>query len=320
MNTLLLIGILAIVVIGVGTTIYLTSLPAVNETGNNTTSTTSSPPETMSTRTPGSTPTTSMAGGGVDIEGAWHGTYTGAHGSGRWSFLIWKTGKNTYAGLLRTDGTYSTEGSSIPLTISLEGNEITIGAVAIGVTFTGTVSGDQMSGTWRLVNGFDSGSWNGVRGANDLTPENETITSTYTESETYTYTDTTTSTSFDDLEETLYPDSPWGDIFRDIKSALVSVKEDAKLITVATLPGHSTYAGAFMLKQEITSPITDLNSIVQILQDMGNYTIMIYPTGEESMYYTLLSIVINGDTYAVKLYIIADNMELVHVEITKITT
>ncbi len=105
--------------------------------------------------------------GEVDITGAWHGTYTSSKGNGEWSWVIKKSGGG-YIGVLTTTKPYN--GENVPVSVKFEGNKITVGWVAVGVVFEGTVSGDRMSGTWRFQNGMDSGTWEGVRGESSITP------------------------------------------------------------------------------------------------------------------------------------------------------
>ncbi len=114
----------------------------------------------------------------LSIEGAWHGRYYGHVGSGEWAWVIWKNPDGSYGGRLNTTGTYP--GKNIPIKINLEGNKIEIGWVmaspmpmgggGIAVTFSGTVKGNTMEGTWMFSNGMDSGKWDGQKGKTDLTP------------------------------------------------------------------------------------------------------------------------------------------------------
>ena len=104
----------------------------------------------------------------IDITGAWHGTYGSAMGKGEWSWIIKKTG-NGYNGILTTTKPYN--GENVPVSVTLDGNKITVGWVAVGVVFEGTVSGDKMSGKWKFQNGKDSGSWEGSRGESSITPK-----------------------------------------------------------------------------------------------------------------------------------------------------
>jgi len=104
----------------------------------------------------------------LDITGAWHGTYESARGTGEWSWVIKKSG-NGYTGILTTTKPYN--GENIPVSVTLKGNKITVGWVAAGVVFEGTVSGDKMSGKWKFQNGMDGGNWEGVRGESSITPK-----------------------------------------------------------------------------------------------------------------------------------------------------
>jgi len=104
----------------------------------------------------------------LDITGAWHGTYKSARGNGEWSWVIKKFG-NEYIGILTTTEPYN--GENVPVSVTLEGNKITVGWVAAGVVFEGTISGDKMSGKWKFQNGMDGGNWQGVRGKCAITPK-----------------------------------------------------------------------------------------------------------------------------------------------------
>ncbi len=299
MNTLLIVGIVVAMIAVAGATIYFTTISQSNEIKTNNTSTTYTSSTSTFPQAPSGSQgtTTSMISGEVDITGAWHGVYNGTFGSGRWSFLIWKTNDNTYHGLLRTDGAYSTNGESIPLTIVVNGDNITLGAVAISVTFTGTVSGDQMSGTWRLNNGYDSGSWTGVRGANDLTPENKTITTSATTSNAT----TTTLNPYDSSIEIKYPPALIGDILRDIKTAFTNTKGGAKLIQGIT--SQDTYVAVFIVKNSINDPLSDLKHIVNEMNKL-NYTTTLQPTMlNTTTVYTILSISINTHYYYITIYV-----------------
>ncbi len=112
---------------------------------------------------------------GKDIEGAWYGKYYGHVGSGEWAWVIWKNPDGTYSGRLNTTGTYP--GENIPIRITLQGNKIKVGWVVpspvgeISVTFSGVVENNKMRGTWMFTGGYDSGTWEGVRGRTELTPK-----------------------------------------------------------------------------------------------------------------------------------------------------
>ncbi|MEB3844663.1 MAG: hypothetical protein LRS48_03150 [Desulfurococcales archaeon] len=115
---------------------------------------------TASTTSPGGTTGTS---GKASLEGVWKGTYHGMRGSGEWTWVI-KRSNTGYTGCLRTSGTYSTGGSWVPLTVTVENGRITLGTVAMGgVTFTGSVNGGSASGSWTMAGGADRGDWQGRR-------------------------------------------------------------------------------------------------------------------------------------------------------------
>jgi hypothetical protein len=51
-----------------------------------------------------------------------------------------------------------------PLTGRLEGSKITFGTVgSLAITYTGSVSGTSMSGTYKVAGGQGSGSWSATK-------------------------------------------------------------------------------------------------------------------------------------------------------------
>lgn len=289
MNTTLVVGLLAVVLIGVGATVYITQLSSPQDTGQQTTT-------NGTTTTPGggiSPTTTTPTAGGVDITGAWHGTYISSQGTGRWALRIWRTGENTYSGLLRTTDPYSTGTSAVPVTIQISGNTITFGSVALGVSFTGTISGDAMSGTWQMVNGMDSGQWSGQRGETDITPEQPTTT-TPGESPTTTPPPDEGEYDFDSINEHSPPQmEPYRTIILDVKDVLIQVQGDAKLQIYTMAAGH--LLGWFAVRNPVTDPNITAVQVMDMLVEKG-YMQMSDP------------IMLNATTYSVNLGYLYDGV------------
>lgn len=85
------------------------------------------------------------------LAGVWSGKYSGAF-SGTFR-LHWKQSGARLSGsiaLSNPGGTYGISGS-------VHGRAITFGAVAVGATYTGSVSGKSMSGTYKSPQG--GGTW-----------------------------------------------------------------------------------------------------------------------------------------------------------------
>ncbi len=306
MNTLIVVGILAVVLIGVGTAVYFTQLSSTQNTAQETPTTTTS--GTTTTIQPGggttSSTTTTTSGEAVDITGAWYGTYTSSQGTGRWAWRIWKTGENTYQGVLRTTDPYSTGTSAVPITIQLNGKQITVGSVALGVTFTGTVNGDAMSGTWQMNNGMDGGQWSGQRGETDITPEQP---STTTPSETTTTTPSTGGEyNYDDISEVAPPSTePYRTITIDLRDTFTQVQGGAKL--VGYYQSGAVGIGHFALKNPVTDANSTATQIVDIL--VGKGYIEPYPPTpvNQTTYLIVLGYVYGGTPYVVQIYVTTED-------------
>jgi hypothetical protein len=93
----------------------------------------------------------SRAARGASLAGTWSGHYSGAV-SGTFK-LHWTQSNSKLSGtikLSRPSGTYGISGS-------VRGKAIKFGAVGVGATYTGKVSGKSMSGTWKSPSG--GGTW-----------------------------------------------------------------------------------------------------------------------------------------------------------------
>ncbi len=120
-----------------------------------TTSTQSSPPATVTTPPPASSPPSS---GGSDsgLSGAWSGTYSGAF-SGTFK-LAWHQNGSKLNGVIHLN-----PGGADTINGTVSGNSIRFGTVGGSqvITYTGTVSGDSMSGSYSIKTstGSAKGSW-----------------------------------------------------------------------------------------------------------------------------------------------------------------
>ena len=87
----------------------------------------------------------------VSLAGTWSGSYTGAF-KGTFTLHWRQTGSKLHGSITLTSprGTYTINGS-------VTGKNIKFGAVGVGATYTGSVSGASMSGSWKSPEG--GGSW-----------------------------------------------------------------------------------------------------------------------------------------------------------------
>lgn len=198
MNTLLIVGVVVALLVGVGAAIIYYNASSINI------GTTSTPSETTTT-TKQSTQTTTTTSGysGADLSGTWEGTFTahawqGPSSTGHWTWIIHRVSSNKYAGVLKTSDVYPT-GGWINIEVTVDGNQITVGTVGnyggmAAVVFSGTVSGDgtQASGTWHFTNNMDNGQWSGRKVSSSTQIPSETTTTTTTTTQSVTGTTTTT--------------------------------------------------------------------------------------------------------------------------------
>jgi hypothetical protein len=86
----------------------------------------------------------------MSLSGGWSGSY---HGTFSGTFTLhWTQTGSVLAGSITLK-----PGGTVPITGKVQGTKITFGAVAVGVTYTGSVSGRSMSGRYKTPSG--SGSW-----------------------------------------------------------------------------------------------------------------------------------------------------------------
>ena len=119
--------------------------------------TTSTPPASPTTASPASSPAASgtpAASGG--LSGKWSGQYSGAF-TGTFTLTWQQSGSNLIGTInLSSDGSPSVHGT-------VQGGAIQFGTVgSAAITYSGSVSGNSMSGTYQVANG-GSGSWSATK-------------------------------------------------------------------------------------------------------------------------------------------------------------
>ncbi|MCD6477660.1 MAG: hypothetical protein J7K87_01530 [Candidatus Aenigmarchaeota archaeon] len=199
--------------------------------------------------------------GSMDVSGAWHGTYTSSQGNGEWSWIIERKG-NEYTGMLTTTGPYA--GANVPISVTINGNKITVGWVAAGVVFEGTISGNKMLGTWKFQNLADKGSWSGEKGETSITPKSTT--------------ESTTETTQVETQENENPYNsanniqPLGEDERHldeiVRPMLLSVFSGVKLTSTASVTsGGSSSALGYIVNRVVTS--SDISSLRSSITSRG---------------------------------------------------
>jgi hypothetical protein len=137
-----------------------------NSTASITTSQTSTSPPASTTpaiTTPGSPsgePSSSSPTAGSGLSGKWSGQYSGAF-QGTFT-LNWTQSGSKLSGTIRL----SSFNGTLPINGTVDGNAIHFGTVgSTDITYTGSVSGDSMSGTYQVhtPNGAVGGPWNATR-------------------------------------------------------------------------------------------------------------------------------------------------------------
>ena len=106
--------------------------------------------------------TTSLAPASVDLSGTWSGQYSGTPYAGNFTLDWTQTGSSLQGSIQVSDPA----GDHYSISGTVTGSSIQFGAVG-GVTYTGTVSGDSMSGTWSIPGlsggSLGGGSWNATK-------------------------------------------------------------------------------------------------------------------------------------------------------------
>jgi hypothetical protein len=111
--------------------------------------------------TPTITPTTSAQSAttavpATGLSGTWSGQYSGAY-QGTFT-LTWQQSGTTLTGSIKL----SSPAATVPITGNVQGNTIRFGAVGT-VTYSGSVSGNTMSGTFQVPTGSGSGTWSATK-------------------------------------------------------------------------------------------------------------------------------------------------------------
>ena len=127
--------------------------------GSSSTSTSSSIASTGASSSTSSAPTTAAAGG---LSGNWSGQYTGSY-TGTFTLTWTQTGSNLAGTIMISQfGNVPT-----PINGTVQGNKISFGTVGSqAITYSGTVSGNSMSGTWQLQaagRSLGSGTWSATK-------------------------------------------------------------------------------------------------------------------------------------------------------------
>ncbi len=104
---------------------------------------------------PAPTATVAAAAG---VSGTWSGKYSGAY-SGTFT-LTWQQSGTSLSGSIKIS---SFNNAPTDINGNLQGNSISFGTVGSqAITYTGTVSGNSMSGSWQIQGGV-GGSWSATK-------------------------------------------------------------------------------------------------------------------------------------------------------------
>jgi hypothetical protein len=116
-----------------------------------------SSPTSGGVTTPATTPLASPTEAAtVGLSGTWSGQYSGAY-QGTFTLTWQQSGSNLSGSIM-----LSSPATTLPITGNVQGSAIRFGAVG-GVTYSGSVSGNSMSGTYQIVAGSPGGSWSATR-------------------------------------------------------------------------------------------------------------------------------------------------------------
>jgi len=100
--------------------------------------------------------------GNMDFAGNWKGTYTGSGDNGSWDFTIASNGNIT----ANITSIVSSQTSSATGTVNPAGQVVvTIGQSTSGTTFSGIITGRNVSGTWTNNSRMPAltGTWSGTK-------------------------------------------------------------------------------------------------------------------------------------------------------------
>lgn len=135
-----------------GLTVVLLAACSASTSTDTPTATTAqtAPPTTTPTPPPTATPTPAPAA--VDLSGSWSGTYSGPF-TGTFT-LTWSQSGPSLNGTIQLSSPQRT----LHISGNVSGSGISFGAVGV-VTYTGTVSGTSMSGSYTDIANGQSGTW-----------------------------------------------------------------------------------------------------------------------------------------------------------------
>jgi glucose/arabinose dehydrogenase len=135
-----------------GLTVALLAGCSASTTTDTPTPTTAQTAQPTPTPTPIPTPTATPAPAAVDLSGSWSGTYSGPF-TGSFT-LTWTQSGSSLDGTIHL----SSPADTLHINGTVTGSAIGFGAVGV-VTYSGTVSGSSMSGSYIDVANGQSGSW-----------------------------------------------------------------------------------------------------------------------------------------------------------------
>jgi hypothetical protein len=135
--------------------IALAGCSASTTSGTPTPASTSSATATA-TPIPTPTPTASQTPPSVDLSGTWSGQYSGPF-NGTFS-LTWTQSLSALNGSIALSSPHDT----LHISGNVAGSSISFGAVGV-VTYTGTVSGSSMSGSYTDIANGQTGSWSATK-------------------------------------------------------------------------------------------------------------------------------------------------------------
>ena len=137
----------------IGVTSAAVVLAACGSTSSSTPTPTAAAQQTSTPATLAPVHTPSQAPATVDLSGNWSGSYTGPF-NGTFKLNWTQTGSDLSGTIV-----LSSPADSLGIKGTVSGSSISFGAVGV-VTYTGTVSGNSMSGSYTDVANGQNGSWN----------------------------------------------------------------------------------------------------------------------------------------------------------------
>ncbi len=120
--------------------------------GSSSSSTTTTASPTSAAPTTAAAPASTTTTSGGDLSGTWNGQYSGAY---QGTFVLtWQQSGSKLSGTIKL----SAPSNTLSVNGTLQGSAIRFGTVgSVAITYTGTVSGSSMSGSYQTPGG--GGSW-----------------------------------------------------------------------------------------------------------------------------------------------------------------